>query len=288
MPPSYSERIGTRLRVWWNRPPPPGQSTIGRSSAHAWYEAYRLRHRDDPDASWRCCAFWPRSLINKWNGREFARKHGAPVPALYWRAYVPSEARLRTLPSHFVLKPVWGAGKVGVYVVANGRDVVHDQPVSPSILRRGVLKVSRYAWTRAVLAEEFVRSTDPRYPVPVEYKCHTFGDTVGAVENIVRPPSARAQTRFYTADWEPIADRMNTYLDPGEVSPRPPFLTEMVELARRLGTVLGTYMRIDFFGGPGGFVFNEFSSTPANGGGCTPHCDRLFGDLWAEKFPSAV
>ena len=46
------------------------------------------RSSADHDERWRCCDVWPRSLINKWNGREYAVKYGCKVPALYWHEWV--------------------------------------------------------------------------------------------------------------------------------------------------------------------------------------------------------
>ncbi len=65
---------------------------------------------------------------------------------------------------------------------------------------------------------------------------------------------------------------------------RPAFLGEMVETAERLGRVLNTYMRIDFFGTAAGAVFNEFSSSPAIfGPRFTPVCRDLFGAIWSSS-----
>ena len=82
---------------------------------------------------------------------------------------------------------------------------------------------------------------------------------------------------------------MNTYLDEDEeIKEAPACLGRMLELAGRMGAELGTYMRIDFFVTDGGCVFNEFSSVPLRGRYFTPYCDRVFGALWAERFPDAT
>lgn len=284
---TFSERIKERLRLWWGQPPRRGEWTR-RYALHQLRERYALRHRDDPEAAWRCCAFWQRTLINKWNSREFVSKHSGAVPALYWRAYVPSEARLRTLPTHFVVRPVLGASRQSVYVVADGRDLLRGEPFSAATLRRSILRAGKLAWTRPILAEEFVRSVDDQYRLPIEYKCHTFGDTVAAVQVLERSGVKTARDRFYTADWRAFRDPMNTQLPQAGFSDPPRCLDEMLDLAARLGTAVGTYVRIDFFETGRGCVFNEFSSTPWSGAGFTTFCDDLFGGLWAQKFPSAT
>jgi TupA-like ATPgrasp len=285
---TFSERIKERLRLWYGEPPRKGQWNTRRYALHQLRERYAVRRRDDPESAWRCCAFWQRTLINKWNSREFVSKYGGAVPALYWRAYAPSEARLRTLPTHFVIRPLFGSSRKGVYVVADGRDLLRGEPFSAATLRRSILRTGTFAWTRPILAEEFVRSEDGQYRLPVEYKCHTFGDTVAAVQVIERSGVKTGRHRFYTADWRAFRDPMSTRLPQADFSDPPRCLGEMLDLAARLGTAVGTYLRIDFFATSRGCVFNEFSSTPFRGEGFTAFCDDLFGRLWAEKFPSAT
>ena len=195
---------------------------------------------------------------------------------------------MNALPSRFVLRSVWGASRRGVYVVADGRDLLRDQPFSVTDLRRGIRRAGRLAWTVPILAEEFVRSEDGQFRLPAEYKCHTFGDTVAAVEMIERAGAKEARHRYYTSDWRAFSDPMNTILPPLELRDPPEHLQEMLGLAARLGAAIGTYMRIDFFATDRGVVFNEFASTPANGHAFTPFCDDLFGGLWEARCPHAT
>jgi hypothetical protein len=111
-----------------------------------------------------------------------------------------------------------------------------------------------------------------------------FRDTV----IVERETTKKARRLFYTTDWQPIADRMHIFLPPSEPRDPPRCLDEMLRLATRLGTALGTYMRVDFFATPRGCVFNEFSSTPADGDNFTAYCDDIFGGYWEEKFPHAT
>jgi hypothetical protein len=266
----------------------PGEGSRRRPpSLHRLRERYALRHRDDPDDVWRCCPCWQRTLVSKWNSREFVSRHGGTIPELYWRTRLPSRRRLHALPSHFVLRPVWGASRRGVFVVADGRDLLREEPFSIASLYRNVLRAGRMAWARPILAEEFVRSPDGQYRLPVEYKCHTFAGTVGAVEVIERTNTTRARMRYYTPEWNVFPDPMNTFLPEAEPTPPPRGLADMLDMASRLGRALGTYMRIDFFATDRGCVFNEFASTPHQGGFFTAYSDRLFGDLWADNAPSA-
>ena len=206
---------------------------------------------------------------------------------MYWRARMPSQRLLRRLPAHFVIRPIGGTARRGVFVVANGRELLRNAPFAGADVRRSILRGGKMAWTQPVLAEEFVRTESGEYRFPVEYKCHTFGDVVAAVQVMARNGMRADGHRFYTADWRPFADPMNTDLPQMAPGDPPRCLDEMLALATRLGAALGTYMRIDFFASDCGCVFNEFSSAPMGGHYYTPLCDELFGALWEEKFPDA-
>ena len=267
--------------MWWG-PPRPGAY---RDVLHRRLRERRaFRSRDDPEAAWRCCERWQRTLLNKWNSREFAARHGSPLPELYWWGSEPARAPFETLPSHFAVRPVWGSAQSGVFVVAEGEDLLRHEPASPAQLRE------RIEWRRGVpiLVEEFVRSELGPHALPVEYKCHTFGDAVAAVHVIERAGFKQGRHRFYTADWEPFEDPMPVDSQQAALRPPPPYLDRMLDLARTLGVAVETYMRVDFLGSPDGFRFNEFSSAPYEGLYNTPYCDARFGALWADRFPDAT
>jgi TupA-like ATPgrasp len=286
-PMRFSERIARRLGLWWGTPPQWGQWRTYGDGLHRLRERHTSRHRTDPEAAWRCCEFWQRTLINKWNSREFAVKHGCSVPELYWCGYLPSRRRLASLPQHFVVRPVWGAARHGVSVVAEGRDLLWGRAFSPAEVRKRLLYSREAAWTVPVLLEEFVRTEDGRYSLPIEYKCHTFGDTVAAIEVLTRTDQEPTATkrRYYTPAWEPFTDAMDVSYPLSEITGPPQCIESMLRSAARLGGALGTYVRIDFFSTDRGCVFNEFSSTPNRGTNLTPYCDEFLGRLWEEKFP---
>jgi len=289
----FSARIARRLGLWWGRWPRWREPRTYRDAVHRLRERYTCRRRDDPEEAWRCCEFWQRTLIGKWNGREFAARHGCRIPELYWCGYAPAKLYLAPLPDAFVVRPLWGAVRRGVYVVADGQELLRKQPASASEFRRRILTSSLMPWTTATLLEEFVKTEDGRYSLPLEYKCYTFGDVVAAIAVIERRDvyAGGAKHRYYTPAWEPFADPMNVALPQAAVRNPPPCLDEMLRLAVRLGTAFGTFVRIDFFSSVHGCVFNEFSSTPWRGRtakGYTRYADELFGALWQEKFPQCT
>jgi hypothetical protein len=284
-PEPFSSRIARRHRLWWGRPGRGGR-TFG-DALHRLNERRSTRRRDDPDEAWRCCAYWPRTLLDKWNAREFAARHGCTIPELYWHGATSESVPLESLPSDFVVRPVRGTDKRGVLVVAGGRELLGDQPVSPEQIRTRVGRPRRLGRGMPILVEERIGSGDGRNGLPLECKCHAFADAIVAVQVIERTPGSQASHRFYTPSWEPFADPINVGLPLAEVRRPPACLEEMLALAGRLGTAIATYMRIDFFATDRTPVFNEFSSTPRGAlrGEITPYGESLFGSQWAERCP---
>jgi TupA-like ATPgrasp len=284
---SFSERLAARQRLWWEMPSPARRGALGEV-IHRLHERRAFRSREDPDESWRCCASWPRTLVNKWNGREFAARHGCRLPTLYWSGRPLDRPPLESLPGRFVVRPVFGAGRRGVLVVAEGRELLRQEPATARDLNRKLSRLRRLPRQVSILIEELVRAEDGSDRLPTELKCHTFGDAVAAVEVLERTGVKADSCRFYTPAWEPFADPMHTGIPIGEPRVPPEGLDRMLALAANLGAEVDTYIRIDFFAGVGDCVFNEFSTVPWGGRGFTPHCNELFGALWEKKFPASI
>ena len=246
------------------------------------------RDRADPEARWRCCADWQRTLGNKSNSREFAARHGCRVPKLYWHGRRLGGLPIDSLPEHYVIRPTTWASRRGVYVMAGRRELLHGVEYPAASLRRALLREYGRVARLPVLVEEFVRTEAGEYRLPTEYKCHCFGETIGAIEVARRTTHTDGRVSYYTPAWERVADRMNTSCPPDlDVDP-PRCLPELLSWARRLGAVYGTYVRVDFYSTDRGCVFGEFSSRPVGGHGFTPYAERYFGELWQRAFPHEV
>lgn len=274
MVPLFSQRLKTRQRLWWGKPNKWRNRESYRHLPHRFKENYTLRNKDDSDERWHCCDLWQRVLSNKWNSREFAQKHGCRVPALYWYGRRVGALPITALPEHFVIRPVWGDSRRGVYVVAGDRELlrqrVYSQAQLMAELRRDRGSISRFP----ILVEEFVKTEAGEYTLPVEFKSHTFGDTVAAIEVGRRTGTANAQFALYTPSWTRLQDRMNVNDVPGDFVPPPKCLDEILTYARRLGVAYGTYVRIDFYATDKGCVFSEFSTIPAGGCGFTQFVEQ--------------
>jgi hypothetical protein len=257
---------------------------------HAQHEK-RIRHsREDPERAWQCCDLWPRKILGKWNGREFSASYGATLPELFACGRSTRKLSLNSLPPRFVVRPEWGSAGHGVLVIVEGRELRRDEEVP------GDVTFGSYARSRGTagryLVEEFIARDNDAPQLPVEYKCHVFGDMIAGIEVIDRdsPGPHRVTKGYFRPDWTQFDEPMDTSRPPVDVNlPDPPFRNAMIDLSGRLGATIGTYMRIDFFAGKSSFVFNEFSSAPnIKRPMYTPYCNDLFGRFWDEKIPDAI
>jgi hypothetical protein len=294
----FSERLEVRARLWWGTPNLSRNRGSSRYRLERFYrylarphllhrlrEDFTLRSKDDPDDRWHCCSLWQRTLGNKWNAREFAQRHGCRVPALYWYGRRVGRVPLPSLPEHYVIRPAFADSRAGVYVFAESQELLRQIRYTRSDLMNELKRTHGSIARRPVLVEEFVRTESGEYRLPTEYKCHTFGETIGAVEVVQRTSNAGAAHAFYSPAWVRIQDRMNLHYPPADDVDPPRCLAELLGCARRLGAAYGTYVRVDQYATDRGCVFGEFSNRPYGGRGYTPYAERYFEELWRQAFP---
>jgi hypothetical protein len=304
---NYSQRVARRLEVWWQKPRNYGSPATYANYLHQLRERTTFRSRSDPEETWHCCAYWPRSLINKWNSREFALRHGCRVPELYWYGRNLSSVPLESLPERYVIRHTFGSGRKRVYVLSGDREVTLGRAVSVAEMRARLGGPFRNLFRGRLLVEEFVGGAPGDWELPLECKLFMFGDVVGAIE-VFRRSRRRLAPRSYTEGlgltghrcyseaWEPFDDpffdkgylrRSYGHAPATDPSPPPDCLQELVAAGRRLGLACGTPIRVDFLIGDKGLVFNEFATTPAIDA-LTPFADAYLGRLWQELFPGAI
>lgn len=286
---NFTERLQRREQLWWHPRARFGAPKSWLEVIHAQHEKRRHLSRDDAVGRWECCDKWPRQLITKWNSREFAASFGVALPELYGRGRSTKELGGRDRPSRFVVRPERGANSQGVLIVVDGRELWRDEEIPAGDF--GAYARSR-GTTGRYLVEEFISRHDNPITGPMEYKCHMFGPVVGGIEVIDRDSRGpdRITKGYFRPDWSQFDDLMDTRRPPVDVTlPPPPFLEEMIDLSTRMASRIGTYMRIDYFAGPAGLVFNEFASAPnIRKPMYTPYCDRVFGQYWDDVLGDKV
>ncbi|UCG75949.1 MAG: hypothetical protein JSV95_01065 [Gemmatimonadota bacterium] len=286
-PPTYLERLDERRRVWWQKPRDYRDPRTYSDFLHQIAERHVLRSRHDPEERWHCCRHWQRSLVNKWNGREFAIRHGVPVPELYWCGRRLSKLDFEALPSRCVIKPAFGHSRRGVFVLCEGVELLSGTRKGREDVLRTLGRTGDRLLNGPVLVEEFMGDGSGRARMPLDVNFHMFGREVGAVQVIKRSP-VKGETRctFCSAAWEPFAEPLNRYLPELDPVSAPTQLPELLKAARRLGQACETYIRVDFRVTGDRFAFGEFATTPPMG--WTPFGDAHFGRLWQETFPAAI
>ena len=285
----FSERIRRRNELWWGRSRQRWNPSVWLNEAQRRRQKRVLRNASDPESVWQAGKYWQRTLTNKWNAREFAKKHGCQVPELYWSGTDASDIPFETLPEHFVIRPAWGSGDAGVFVVAGEHDVLHGTACSPTQLVER-LEQERSGTGHVLLVEEYLKNEEGEYSLPIEYKCHMFCGEIGAIQMVDRTPGSMLESKqiCYQADWTNFDEPIFAPLNPAEPADPPLCLDEIRACGGRLGGAYGTYVRVDFFATQRGCVFNEFASTPRFVEQATAFGDAYFEDLWREHCPDTV
>ena len=284
---TFSERLQRRMSAWWGLPGGWRNPATWHRPVHRLVERHQLRRRTWPLSRWHCCGHWQRSLLNKWNSREFAAMHGVKVPELYWYGYRITDLPLDALPDHFVLRSVWGTQKQGTHVFARGRDLLDDRIYARTEFKAAMLRVYGRRSRFPILAEQFMTTADGRYEQGVEYRFYCMRGHVALIQQ-VEHRGRQGRWRHYSTHWEPIRDAVNTEKHALDIRPRPARLEEMLDIAGRLGAACGTFMRVDLYETTNGCFFGEFSSTPSWARRFTPWADDHLGRLWQQICPECI
>ena len=179
----------------------------------------------------------------------------------------------------------------GVRVVGNGVELLRGEPATPSEMHRRYRLRKRWREPAPLLIEEFARSEEGAYHLPVEYKVHTFGGVVAAIERIERTDGdafRKGLSCHYTSEWKPIRELLRQKLREDVPRDPPACLDEILRQASILGGLTETYMRVDLFATDRGSLFNEFSSVTNSGEGFTPFADEYFGEFWDKHVPDGI
>jgi teichuronopeptide biosynthesis TupA-like protein len=247
-----------------------------------------LRRRTDPDHVWRFSRYWQRTLLNKFNSREFVQRHGCRVPALYWHGRHLSELPIDSLPDCYVIRPVIGASSRRVFAVVDGHELMTDTRLDKTELRDRLRADFGEVTTEPILVEQFIHPAVRSGALPREYKFHVFGDRIAAIELQHRSGRKPKMQRQFDANWNPLPQPIHTRVEFGGAFDPPASLDEMIRCVRRLGVAFGTYVRVDYYDMAGGPVFSEFSSMPGAGKEHTRFGDDYMGRFWAEVYPREV
>jgi len=205
------------------------------------------------------------------------------VPRTYWSGRDVGELATVEMPERWVLKPNHRSGFVYL-----GEGQVTDVEALRAhtagwLDETNMTAIGEWAYSRAertLLVEQALG--EPGRP-PADYKFYVF-DGVPRLIQVDRgrfnPDHSR---RHYTADWEPVALRVD--VPDGPLEPRPPALERMLDIVSAVGKPFD-FMRVDLYNVDGEVYLGEVTPYPASGHGrYEPRSlDALMGSYW--KLPS--
>lgn len=233
----------------------------------------------DPIEHWKDCVNWQRKLSNKYNAREFAKKHGCRVADLYWRGRALETIDFDSLPPWYVIRPTFGHSCNMVFLMNNGVNMLDKRAWSREELTAFMQKALSKNEKMEFLIEEFVRSEAGEYVIPKDYKFLIFNGEIASIVLINRLAAKDGTQDFYDENWTPMEEITIIYPSHGYQEP-PACFQEMVAAARKLSRAYGIFVRIDFYATDKGAVFGEFTPTPSRGYGFTPYGEELLTYYW--------
>ena len=256
---------------------------------------YQLRKRQ---TRWLNTSFvlqrglWQRAIDDKLLGYIFARSQGVATPSVLFCDVRGPLALPDAWPASwgccFAIKPLYGYNDFGVMLVENGVErftgtVLRGRDdVLRHLRRQGVPRLRR----STVYVETLIRPEAGLYSVnatPPDFKFLLFGSKVASVAIIDGRKTADSCMAFVDEAYERtdvhgcVCREVNEFspcayrhCDRG-LPPRPRQWERMVDVAKKLGEVIGIHMRIDIYASRTGLpVLGEFTPWHANG---KMHCD---------------
>lgn len=262
----FSGRVKNRHKIFWNVP-----------------NAERIRNTimsaSDPMEKWKNVKNWQRKLSNKYNSREFAKKHNCKVAELYWKGRDINTINFDNLPGWYVVRPTIGHSLGSVFLMNNSINLMDGERYSKENIKEALAKVIDENKKLEFLIEEFLKTEEGLYKIPNDYKFYMFNGHIASIQVITRLNSSKAYNSWYDENWNQTINLTSNY-PLGEAKQPPKCLPEMIEYARRLSKAYEIFVRIDFYATDKGAVFGEFTPTPALGKGFTPVGDKLLADYW--------
>ncbi len=262
----FKKRIKNRHKTFWQAP-----------------EAERVRNTimvaSDPIEKWKNVKNWQRKLSNKYNSREFAKKHNCKVADLYWKGRDINTLQFDNLPEHYVIRPTIGHSSASVFLMNDSVNLMNGITYSKEDIKEALIKALNENESLEFLFEEFLRTESGVYKIPDDYKFYMFNGEVASVQVINRLGPSKGFTTCYNENWQ-VMENVNTYYPKGEHQQPPECFQEMLQKVKELSKAYEIFVRIDFYATDKGAVFGEFTPTPFSGSYFTPKAEKFFSTYW--------
>lgn len=262
----FSVRIKKRHEIFWN-------------DINAELVRNTPMTEDDPIEKWKDDVYWQRKLSNKFNAREFAKKHGCDVAKLLWKGADAEHIDFSALPPQYVIRPTIGHSCNNVYIMTNGVNLFDHKYYTPAGIKDALKIETLKNPAQEFLIEEFLMNDSGAYEILKDYKFFCFNGKIATICVIRRLSPQSGYNTFYDEHWNKMKMVNKTFGD-GEDHPKPECFDDMVEQAKRLSKAYGIFVRIDFYSTYRGAVFGEFTPTPGMGNNYSRFGEELLSKYW--------
>lgn len=220
---------------------------------------------------------WQSRLEKKEAMHTFARQNLVEIPRQIAHFSDPGELLHLDLPPRYVAKPDGLASAKGVFAVSRGVNVFTGKPITRDRIVANWQKLATETdRVDMYIVEEFVadRFAPEANVIPLDYKFYVFSGTAGFLEVFDRnyPGPSR---RPYSVTWRPLPHPLELGRTLGAAVREPDNLSELIEVAERLGREVGQFCRVDLFNTPSGPVLGEITTLPANGKNRTEYANLI-------------
>ncbi len=205
---------------------------------------------------------------DKWAVREYMReKVGEEIlTEVYHVTDDPDTISFDELPDKFVVKPTHGCGWIEIVDDKNEADFKEVRDKCEEWLSKTFGQKQREYWYNGIkpriMVEEFIEGKDSR--IPRDYKFFVFHGEVKLIQVNIDRFSNHRKTIFNT-DWEVLDFEFN--YPKGEAIDRPDNLSEMIQIAEKLGQEFD-FIRVDLYNpSEGDIIFGELTVAPGSGRG---------------------
>lgn len=223
-----------------------------------------------------------------WETKEGVRALGAmsglPTPELYVRPTPILEMDFDSLPEVFVIKPVIGSSKKGVYVLqrhgSHFRDLLRSKEITTAArVKREISALAAEGIVgEAVIAEQALVNGDQ---IAYDWKVYAFQGEAALIWQVWRSDGGR-QSSYYDGQWRRLGD-VRRGKESHDSLPQPTLPVDLLEAARDVSRLLPVpFARIDLYEHGGRVYLGEVTPMPGSGQRFKRHIDRAMGEAWEE------
>jgi len=208
---------------------------------------------------------------NKYRTYLFCKSLNIPTPRLYYHGKI-NNFDFSKLPSEYVIKPTDGYSSEGVFIMDKNINKLDKKYYSNDEIKSKLKD-------RLCLIEEYIK--DNNNDIPNDYKVYVIKDKIVAIlvidsRKINEKDKMVYKKRFYDEKWNTLP--LITHGDQSKIIKSPKELSQLIYFSKKIGKIMDTAIRVDFYIGKHGIVLGELTSHPSGATGYTDFGKRLLND----------